>query len=268
MMLFQKVLVLVCTTLSLVLAKSKFPGLIVTGDPAAAVPPRLSFGANDADSLTATHDALRVSVAGGGNLAVGPETLETGAITATGDVSLTQLTASGVSQWRLVDLDTFDGPTNSNQWSVNAQSSCGNSADFFLGGHCKFAGQATSRTYHLPPHSKVKVTARVHYFDEWQGEGVSMSLDHQPTWAETHNWCPQFLKWMCKKYGVDSCGRDMPDRLSTLVQSTIAHTGPTLTVTFNSDLDKDADSCFVSWGVDDVAVYVAEDVHHLKTVMA
>lgn len=241
---------------SAVLAKSKYPGLVVNGNPAAGVPPRLSFGHPDAASITATPTGLVLTDGANASLALNAGVLTAGQIQATGDVSLTQLTASTVSQWRLLDLDTFD-TSDSNQWSVNPQRSfCGNSADLFLGGHCRFAATTTKRTYQLPPHTMVRITARVHYFDEWHGESVFMSLDDTPTWTQSHNWCPQFLKWMCKKYGVNSCGRDMPDRLSTLVESTMHHTAPSLTVAFGSTLDKDADSCYVSWGVDDVAVHV------------
>lgn len=237
-------------------ARSKLGGVVLKGDLATGLAPRIIFGDDNAAIGDVGTGLLLAAGKQGAEIKVAPDEVVMGAVHAAGGLSLAStLTAGGVSQWKLVDLDTFDdAPT---AWSNGAHSVCGASADFFLGGHCKFGSTTTARVFeNLPPHSMVKVTARVHYFDNWSGEALEVSLDDKVSWSKSYNWCPQFLKFMCRKYGIDSCGRDAPDNLSTQVSTTMAHVGSALKVSFASTLAADTDACHTSWGVDDVAVYI------------
>lgn len=122
------------------------------------------------------------------------------------------LAAKGTSDWYLHSLEGFDG--GGDGWSDPRTSTCGASADLFLGGHCKFGGKAsTGRVYSdLPPHAFMKITARVHYFDKWMGEAVMMSVDNTPQWVGEYKWCSQPVLSHCLRVGVDSCGKDRPDK--------------------------------------------------------
>lgn len=166
-----------------------------------------------------------------------------------------ELSANGVPQWALWNLDTFDTP-DTGMWSPNDRGFCGNPGDHFLGGHCRFGATVTKRRYTLPPHTRVRVRARVHFIDKWGGEAVSLLVHGRPVWSQTHDWCPCFLKWMCEKYGVDTCGRDTPDRLSVKAEAAFQHSGDTLDISFNSSIPAGTDPCYQSWGVDDVSIEI------------
>lgn len=172
------------------------------------------------------------------------------------DLAAQSLAVGGTQQWALWDFDSFDlEGSDSNKWLPNDHGSCGASRDAFLGGHCRFAATTANRHYaELPAHSRVRVRARVHFFDQWKDESVMLMVDNKPVWSQSHSWCPGFLKWMCMKYGVDSCGRDTPDRLSVKAEATFQHSGSDLHLAFTSNLAHDTDPCYTSWGVDDVSV--------------
>jgi len=171
-----------------------------------------------------------------------------------GELAAASLAVAGAGQWSLWDLDTFDSPA-SGAWSLNDRGFCSSPSDQFLGGHCRLAAGRTSRSYRsLPVHSRVRVRARVHFIDDWQGEMVALQLDGRTVWAQAHEWCPGFQKWMCTKFGVDTCGRDTPDRLSVKAEVTIVHSATSLDVAFASSLPAGTDACRSSWGVDDVSV--------------
>jgi len=161
--------------------------------------------------------------------------------------------------WRLdtFDTDTFDGQdiNASDAWSVNDHSFCGTRQDTFLGGYCHFASTTTCKKYQqLPPHTRIRVRARVHFLDKWEGESVALVADGNTVWTRSHHWCPGFQTWMCRHYGISSCGHDTPDRLSVKVEATFAHSTPLLDLAFTSTLPAGTDPCTVSWGVDDVSV--------------
>lgn len=174
----------------------------------------------------------------------------------TSEMLAESMSVGGVPQWTLWDLDTFENSEGvGGQWSANDRSTCGAPGDLFLGGHCRFSSTVTSRTYsQMPPHTRVRIRARVHFFDNWEGEAVAMQVDGATVWAKAHSWCPGFLKWMCLKYGLDSCGRDTPDKLSHKAEVTVSHSSPDMHLAFGSNLAVGSDACHASWGVDDVSV--------------
>lgn len=221
------------------------------GDPASLV-----FASGEAPEtvIAAEGGAWKLRREGAAQVALDEQLAALPATESSGEVNANSLSVGGVAQWHLWDLDTFD-VAGSAPWSANDRSYCAAPEDHFLGGHCKLAGGATGRQYtDLPAHTHVKVTARAHYFDEWNGEDISLALDSNVVWAQAYNWCPGFLTWKCLKFGVDSCGRDTPDRLSVHLEATVPHTASSLGVVFASNLPATADPCKVSWGVDDVAV--------------
>eukprot|EP01069_Polyplicarium_translucidae_P004209 Polyplicarium_translucidae@DN2525_c0_g2_i1.p1 len=90
--------------------------------------------------------------------------------------------------WALWAIDTFelDAPL----WDSADISSCGLSGDAFLGGHCKFGGKTVTRRHTLlPAHERLKVTARLHFLDEWEGESLFIRVDGSLVWAQSHHWC-------------------------------------------------------------------------------
>jgi len=62
------------------------------------------------------------------------------------------------------------------------------------------------------------------------------------------------MPWHCKKYGIDTCGSDLPDKLAQFVQFEFTSSEETFTLTIGSSLTKGP--CEASWGIDDLLVSV------------
>lgn len=94
-------------------------------------------------------------------------------------------------------------------------SNCGRATDHFLGGPCQLAEGRVKRFYlGIPEHKEIRITGRMHFFDDWNGETVTMTLDDKILWSEAYNWCPTLTDTACRKYRIDVCGQEYPDRLS------------------------------------------------------
>eukprot|EP00917_Polyrhabdina_sp_WS-2016_P007024 GHVP01015667.1.p1 GENE.GHVP01015667.1~~GHVP01015667.1.p1 ORF type:complete len:259 (-),score=27.44 GHVP01015667.1:222-998(-) len=117
-----------------------------------------------------------------------------------------------IHYWNLYSIDTFDADVN-NLWSSKETSSCGESINLFLGGPCKTSDEVVIREFsYLPTHKSLRVTANVHFFDNWEGETFWMKIDDRFVWARQHFWCRQVFKENCRRLGIDSCGlKEFPD---------------------------------------------------------
>ena len=166
--------------------------------------------------------------------------------------SSSTIAISGVTQWKLIALEDFQGIVTG--WSRSDISNCGSSPNLFLGGYCRFAGATTSKAFPLPPHSQVRVQFNVHFIDRWEGESVAARVDGQVVWTQAHYTCRKVLTFTCLEYGVSMCGGDYPDTMSTAVEFTGDHSQSPLTLEFTSNSNRN--SCEGSWGIDDVEIYV------------
>eukprot|EP00811_Abedinium_folium_P011019 NODE_20195_length_808_cov_4.255507.p1 GENE.NODE_20195_length_808_cov_4.255507~~NODE_20195_length_808_cov_4.255507.p1 ORF type:complete len:226 (+),score=66.54 NODE_20195_length_808_cov_4.255507:51-680(+) len=206
--------------------------------------------------MVATQTGLEIASGSVLRMSLSPEIASLPNVVMEGELTIEGRLSSGhgVTEWALWDLDSFD-VEDSNQWSRNERCSCGPPSDRFLGGHCKFAATTVHRNYTgIPAHRRVRVRGRVHYLDNWQGEAVMLSVDGAHIWAQSHDWCPIFLKRVCKQHGVNVCGRDTPDRLSVKVDVAFDHDASALGLEFSSSLPPSTDPCHTSWGFDDVSI--------------
>lgn len=244
---------------------ARIAGAYVTGDARVHMAPSVSFGFDAQEAAVLVGDTESFQLRRGQSasadaikLALSPAITRLTDTVVDGDLAIDSLSIGGTKQWALWDLDTFD-VQDSGQWSLNDHSSCGVGSgpgrDEFLGGHCRFAASTSTRRYtQLPPHERIRIRARVHFIDEWEGESIQMSLDGAPVWSQAHEWCPNFQKWICTKYGIDTCGRETPDRLSVVAEATSIHNASEVSVAFSSSLPPGTDACRTAWGVDDVSV--------------
>lgn len=254
----SKVFAFICVHLQTLAAGQKAWGVSLRGginDDGSV--PAVSFGPPSGATSVSTNvgsTALEVKRRGEAVAAFSSEVVRLPQTVSAGEFAAgMELGVRGVPQWTLWDLDTFDTP-DSAMWTPNDRGFCSSPEDHFLGGHCRFGANSASRTYSLPPHNRVRVRARVHFIDKWEGETLSLLVHNEPVWSESYDWCPSFLKWMCEKYGVDTCGRNTPDRLSVRAEAVFAHSSPNLELAFNSSLVAGTDPCYSSWGVDDVSI--------------
>lgn len=138
------------------------------------------------------------------------------------DENLDLAPAAGI--WMLNSIATFErGPEG---WSHPHFSVCGISSDIFLGGHCKLGGLQTvwKQFKDLPAHEKVRITARVHMIDLWEGEVLFMRVDGVTVWQHSHHWCREAFQSRCRQFMVNACGSEMVgDKLSQILDVEIFH---------------------------------------------
>jgi len=166
------------------------------------------------------------------------------------------LVIGGIKQWKLVRHESFDDEHAGEGWSFAEISSC-TGVDHFLGGHCKLGDGETSKRFdQLPAHSQVRVTARYHMIDNWQGETAFLKLGEHYVWSDHSRPVSD------PSQGLEMCGsKDFAERrMSIPVDVTLPHSASFLEMTFGSkalsvNRGKE-DACNRSFGVDDVMVYV------------
>jgi hypothetical protein len=134
------------------------------------------------------------------------------------------MTANDVKQWKMVFHESFhkgavegwkrkSTGAGGDTTPVTADSDVSTCAkfkhefsDYFLGA---FGGTLATKTFTLPPHTMVRVQARVHFIDKWGGELVYMEVDGGRKWSESHTWCSQLFESNCQPIAgktIDSCG--------------------------------------------------------------
>ncbi|EGR30020.1 hypothetical protein IMG5_144230 [Ichthyophthirius multifiliis] len=94
-----------------------------------------------------------------------------------------------------------------------------------------------------------------HFIDDWQGEIAFAKINGKTIWHESYAWCGKLLSFQCKLSGVNACGKEIPDRISHNVQFEFINTDDQFILEIGAYL-KNRNSCDVSWGIDDVQVYV------------
>eukprot|EP00939_MAST-03C_sp_MAST-3C-sp1_P004995 g4995.t1 len=160
----------------------------------------------------------------------------------------TEVIVGGVRQWSMLHHDDFDHGMDG--WNAPGRGSCKESADYFLGGHCKTSSANATKTFkNLPKHSQIRITARVHFLDQWNGEVAYLRSDDRVVWADT----AKSLNLPGDAGNV--CGGPFADsRISVPVDVTFRHVKSEVELTFGSSLQ--GNPCEKSWAVDDVVVYV------------
>ena len=155
-------------------------------------------------------------------------------------------------QWKLVILEDFQGQISG--WSEDDISNCGTSPDLFLGGHCKFSSEVVTKTFTLPAHTQIKFLMTFHFLDRWEGETAYLKLDGKYVWLESYQACNNLHSSLCVYKGIDVCGDDYPDRMGASVRFVGEHTSETVKVEVSTTLTRD--SCEVSWGIDDIQIFI------------
>jgi len=150
-----------------------------------------------------------------------------------------------VHQWAMVHHEDFEAQIKG--WSAHEVSSC-DGVDHHLGGHCKEVGGEVTKTFSgLPPHTHIRVQARYHFLDSWEGESAFAKVDNRIVWTEVND-----------MRGLDLpsfCGGDHPDgKFSVPVDVTLKHSAESIVVAFGSTLDEHP--CNESFGIDDVMISV------------
>jgi len=161
-------------------------------------------------------------------------------------------------QWALVAVDDFDSGEQQD-WLhpevdglpasfVQLSEGVGGS---YLGGHCETAGTTVRRRFdNLPDHSHLRLQARYHFIDSWEGETAFLQIDGKMAWMDTAD-----SRDAPPGAGINVAGGPHPERRwGVPVDVVMAHSGATALIEFGSNLDEHA--CDESFGVDDVQLHV------------
>jgi hypothetical protein len=182
-----------------------------------------------------------------------PLTIDTTSLDLAMKFSESKLIYEGIDQWTMIRLEDFQGSAEG--WSKQKMSTCGTNDNMFLGGHCNFGGEEVSKNFtDIPQHSMLRITANFHFFDSWDGEQAFMYFNGAPVWSDSYKWCDKVFIWYCKKYAINVCGADYPDRMSVPIDFSTDHSSDVFSITFGAFHNKSA--CDASWGIDDVTVYI------------
>lgn len=146
--------------------------------------------------------------------------------------------------WVEVSEDDFD--TGLNGWTDIGRSTCG-LGNWFLGGYCNASSQETRKTFTLPPHRSVRVTANYHMLDRWEGETGYLKAGDEYIWTLAGD--------ISHGKGVDVCGGPEVDtRLGAVIDVVFTHSSKHLELSFGATLQ--GDPCTASYGIDEVMVYI------------
>ena len=166
-----------------------------------------------------------------------------------GSLETATLTVHGQRQWALVHHHDFEA--DGHGWADAATGAFIElSEGGYLGGHCKTgAGTTVRRRFDLPPHTQLRVGARVHFVDGWEGETAFLQVDGAYAWLDSAD------ASRAHPAGLNLAGGPQPDaRFGVPVDAVVAHTAPSVLLEIGSTLDEHA--CDESYGVDDVQIHV------------
>jgi len=153
---------------------------------------------------------------------------------------------NGLDGWKALLLRGSDIGSSTEEATVGKSKCVGN---HFLGGHCKASSHSLFKTFNnLPPHTEVRVKARFHFIDQWNGENAYLKVDGGYAWLASH-------KTTANK-GVDMCGNSdvKESKFGVPIDIMETHSNAKLELKFGSELK--ADPCLGSFGVDDIEIFV------------
>jgi len=101
----------------------------------------------------------------------------------------------------------------------------------------------------LGEHKFVRLQARYHFLDSWEGETAFAKIEDRIVWSEVND-----VRGMHPRT-LNSCGGEHPDtKISVPIDVTIPHKGDKILISFGSNLDEHP--CNESFGVDDVMISI------------
>ena len=171
--------------------------------------------------------------------------------------------------WRRVSLDTFESSALARGWHISdvagvgqsvAQNSsllshCGD-GNLFLGGHCRSGGDHVlfKKWESLPPHSELRLSAKVHFIDSWNNEAAYMSIDGHTVWTSAKAARQRPVGRAVPNLSVCGDERVADAVIGKKIDIVVPHRDALASVRFGTFLDEHA--CDESFGIDDVALYV------------
>ena len=157
-----------------------------------------------------------------------------------------------ISQWRLIQEDTFREINQTKGWSFNRTTSC--SHFYLLGGHCELSKKEISRQLNnLPNHKEVRIEANFHFTGKWDYNAAFMKImenkaDSKYLWTDV---CKSREK-ASKKNQI--CGYEIC-KLNSIINVSFSHNKKDLNLVFGTDLSHDL-PCETSYAISNFKVYV------------
>ncbi len=99
----------------------------------------------------------------------------------------------------------------------------------------------------------MRITARVHFIDQWEGENVILSVNNNVMWIDGAR--SPTMEDLLRGAAINVCGGNHPDaRLSVPVDIITRHTDSQLLIDVSSTLSGTITKA--SFGIDDVSIYI------------
>ncbi|EGR29305.1 hypothetical protein IMG5_158830 [Ichthyophthirius multifiliis] len=156
--------------------------------------------------------------------------------------------------WQLVYHDDFQEEKSLIGWNVKERSFCkqnvkqNEDTNHFLGGYCVGSSQLNlEKTYSdLPRHKQIKILARIHFFDNWNGEYVQLFVDDKLIWQKSAE---------SSHHDINICGDESGDpHFGIPIEVTAPHNLQNVNLRFVTNLEKN--SCQASFAIDDIEIFV------------
>lgn len=125
-----------------------------------------------------------------------------------------------------------------------------------LGGYCKLDSAQVSKSFPLPAHTHVKITASFHFIDRWAGETAFMKLNVGPDAAQEVVWTERYEEGESTN-GLNVCGDpNVPEgNFASPIEVVVPHTRDSIEVVFGTTMQS-TDACDRSWGISNVEIQV------------
>ena len=162
--------------------------------------------------------------------------------------------------WKRVAKEDFSGEDGLDGWKAlllrgsdigATEATVGKSkcvGNHFLGGHCKTSSHSLFKTFNnLPEHTEIRVKARFHFIDQWNGENAYLKVDGGYAWLASHK--------SSSNKGINMCGNSVKEsKFGVPIDIMETHSSTKLELKFGSELS--TDPCLGSFGVDDIEIFV------------
>jgi len=170
----------------------------------------------------------------------------------------------GIPQWKLISLETFASPQVATNAVTPGKVTLGQCPTCLTGGwsndqtiQCSSLlsilsldpqNHTLAKIFKLGHHDQLRITATVHFIDDWQGETAYLKVDNEYLWTETVDQENGAGK-------LDVCGSsNYPEtRFSVPIDITIPHHQSQVSLLFGATIEEGAEDTY--FGISNLALY-------------
>jgi len=169
----------------------------------------------------------------------------------------------GIPQWKLISLETFASPKVSTSANAPGKVTLGQCSTCLKGGwsndqtiQCSLLSilsldpknHTLAKIFKLGHHDQLRITATVHFIDDWQGETAYLKVDNEYLWTETVD-----QENGAGKLNVCGSSNYPETRFSVPIDITIPHHQSQVSLLFGATIEEGAEDTY--FGISNLALY-------------